>query len=237
MPEMDGFTASQTIRKLEEEGALGASHVPIIAMTAHALHGDRQRCLVAGMDDYVSKPLDPRKFFQAIDRWARASAPITTGELKLLEVQPDPIEKQAPEEPTDPLLVVPQSPDEPVNNPDIPLDVENALFRFGEDRDFYYNLLNEYFHSLPTRLAEMRAALANGDRNTLSYLAHNLKGVSANFGAWQLARLSAQLDDCCQAGDLADGQRLMSEVEMAFERLKTHIDGWVSKEEDTGSGS
>ena len=234
MPEMNGFTASQTIRKLEEEGAPGASHVPIIAMTAHALHGDRQRCLAAGMDDYVSKPIDPRKFFQTIERWARISASIATGERKSLEVQSDPVETGAPEELAD-SPQADQLPGELVGNPAVPLDVENSLNRFGEDRDFYYNLLSDYLRSLPTRLAEMRAALESGDGNMLSYLAHNLKGVSANFGAWQVTQLSAQLDDCCQAGDLSDGQRLLSEVEKAVERLKTYVDELVSNQADTGS--
>ena len=76
MPEMDGFEAAQMIRQLEQEGELTGQHTPIIAMTAHALHGDRQRCMDAGMDDYVSKPLDPRKVFQAIERWADCTQPV-----------------------------------------------------------------------------------------------------------------------------------------------------------------
>ncbi|MBE0699327.1 MAG: response regulator, partial [Anaerolineaceae bacterium] len=86
MPEMDGFEAAQTIRQLEASGVLKTAHMPIVAMTAHALHGDRQRCMDAGMDDYVSKPLDPRKVFQAIDHWGNASSvKFDTGELKSVE--------------------------------------------------------------------------------------------------------------------------------------------------------
>ncbi len=66
MPEMDGFEATQEIREWEKDKGL---HVPIIAMTAHAMPGDRERCLEAGMDDYVSKPLEPKVLFNALNRW------------------------------------------------------------------------------------------------------------------------------------------------------------------------
>ena len=71
MPEMDGFEATAAIRALE---ASGSRHVPIIAMTAHAMKGDRERCLEAGMDDYVSKPVRPHELFAAIEGQARRPA-------------------------------------------------------------------------------------------------------------------------------------------------------------------
>jgi len=236
MPEMDGFTASQTIRRLEEQGKLAAPHIPIVAMTAHALHGDRQRCLDAGMDDYVSKPLDPRKVLQAIERWAGPESPLVTGKSKSQKVLPDQAELDASEEPIDPSDPTAAQPDDFTGAENILLDVESALFRFSEDREFYYNMLYDYLHSLPDRLVEMWAALESGDLQSLSYLAHNLKGVSANFGARQLAQLSTQLDGFCQSGDLAKGQQLLPEVEMAVERLKAHIDDLVGKEEETRPG-
>jgi two-component system sensor histidine kinase/response regulator len=74
MPEMDGFQTTAIIRKEEEEEELdeqkksGARHIPIVAMTAHAMVGDRERCLAAGMDDYVSKPISAEDLFAAIER-------------------------------------------------------------------------------------------------------------------------------------------------------------------------
>jgi len=69
MPEMNGLEAAQTIRSIEEERG-GGCHVPIIGVTAHALNGDRERCLEAGMDDYLSKPISPRTLLEKIERWS-----------------------------------------------------------------------------------------------------------------------------------------------------------------------
>jgi two-component system, sensor histidine kinase and response regulator len=220
MPEMDGFEAAQTIRKVEG----GERYTPIIAMTAHALQGDRKRCLDAGMDDYVSKPLDPRKVFQAIDRWADGSGSIIPG--RGFEAV---VHEAGPSSNGDHLNHRLSAISGEEEN-DAPLDVESALFRFSEDREFYYNLLRDYLRSLPGRLEEMRQALQSGDAQSLSYLAHNLKGVSANFSARQLARLSAELDESCRNDDLSCAQNLMMEIETAVERLNAQAKELLGEE-------
>jgi HPt (histidine-containing phosphotransfer) domain-containing protein len=100
------------------------------------------------------------------------------------------------------------------------LDVDSALVRFSDDRDFYYNLLGDFLLSLTQRLDEMKEALEKEDLQALSYLAHNLKGVSANFSAMQLARLSAALDEECRDGNLAAACSQMAELLLAAERLQ-----------------
>jgi two-component system, sensor histidine kinase and response regulator len=230
MPEMDGFEAAQTIRKLEADGVIKGPHVPIVAMTAHALHGDRQRCMDAGMDDYVSKPLDPRKVFQAIERWSdQSSTRLTTGELRSVEDRliglaattsdvPEKIEPPAEENAS-------------ASDENVVLDVESALIRFGEDRDFYYNLLSDFLRSLPARIDEMRDALKSGDASALSYLAHNMKGVSANFGAMRLAHLSAEMDSVCRENNLNAAVNFMAETEIAASELESRITELIGKEE------
>jgi two-component system, sensor histidine kinase and response regulator len=235
MPEMDGFEAAQAIRKLEQNGEMGRKHTPIIAMTAHALHGDRQRCMDAGMDDYVSKPLDPRKVFQALERWgdvpqSEASLPDETNSAKLGDTQPVVIHPAKRSRVDIKDLKGPSFEDAYEN--DVPLDIENALNRFSDDKDFYYNLLGDFLRSLPVRLEEMKTALASGDTRTLSYLAHNLKGVSANFSARQLARLAAVLDEHCRVGDLEAARGLMGEVETAAGRLETAAADLMGKGEE-----
>jgi CheY-like chemotaxis protein/HPt (histidine-containing phosphotransfer) domain-containing protein len=236
MPEMDGFEAAQVIRKLEQEGDLAGQHIPIIAMTAHALHGDRQRCIDAGMDDYVSKPLDPRKVFQALERWAEsiptvepepAAAAKKKGDTQQLNPKRNGHVKTENSKNIDDDI-----PQEDLYNDDITLDIDNALNRFSDDRDFYYTLLGDFLHSLPNRLEEMRTALESGDTRALSYLAHNLKGVAANFSARQLARVSAVLDEHCRVGDLEAARGMMAEVEAAAGRLEA----WTAEQMKKGEG-
>lgn len=223
MPKMDGFEAAQAIRRLEAAGKIKGTHLPIIAMTAHALHGDRQRCMDAGMDDYVSKPLDPRKVFQAIERWSEvtASDQFSRGELETVENRLAGLDGGKQED----LASLPEQ-DREIGlnqNSDIILDIEAALVRFGEDRDFYYNLLSDFLDSLPTRLEEMRAALNEENAQMLSYLAHNLKGVSSNFSAMQVAHHSAALDDVCRANNLAEASNQLAELEAAAKRLAAYV--------------
>jgi HPt (histidine-containing phosphotransfer) domain-containing protein len=182
----------------------------------------------------VSKPLDPRKVFQAIERWGEnnptaASTPVETaplGNTQPVKINPD--GKDQTQKTADGIS------EEEGYNEDVPLDIENALNRFSDDRDFYYNLLEDFLRSLPLRLEEMRAALATGDARTLSYLAHNLKGVAANFSARQLARLSAVLDEHCRVGDLEAARGLMAEVEAAAGRLETCAAEQMGKGEGIG---
>jgi PAS domain S-box-containing protein len=235
MPDMDGFEATRLIR--EEEGS--QRHTPIIAMTAYALHGDRQRCLDAGMDDYVSKPLDPRKVIQTIQRW-------TDGGIQE-EASPQDVEANTPTGqngtgslPAQPVEKIIQKPPVPPAGSSngmqqktaVPLAVERALDRFSNDRDFYYNLLEEFLLSLPDRLSEMKVSLEKGEAQNLSYLAHNLKGVSANFGADELSQLSAALDESCRSGDLVAARRLTVEIEAAAARLSKFVANQTNKGEE-----
>jgi PAS domain S-box-containing protein len=214
MPEMDGFEAAQIIRQMEE----GKAHTPIIAMTAHALHGDRQRCMDAGMDDYVSKPLDPRKVFQAIEHWAdggQRNANLTGDSQDVLSQESHKFEQDNGKQ-------------------DIILNVQDALIRFSDDQDFYYNLLGDFLRSLPDRLVEMKSALESGEPQSLSYLAHNLKGVAANFNALQVYHLADKIDASCQAGDLGTARERMADLDAAVQRLQAYVAELMGKKTELG---
>jgi two-component system sensor histidine kinase/response regulator len=196
MPKMDGTEASRLIRDFEGN----SRHTPIIAMTAHALSGDKQHCLDAGMDDYISKPLDPEKLFQMIEFWMDNKSGTS--------------------------VFTPQKPEteavDPLNLPI--LDADQALPRFSNDWGFFTSSLDELIESLPEKLATFRSLLVEKNADQLSRQAHNLKGVTANFGALQTSTLAKELDECSMAGDFSSSARLIDEIEVAVQNLIAETD-------------
>jgi CheY-like chemotaxis protein/HPt (histidine-containing phosphotransfer) domain-containing protein len=247
MPEMDGFEAVQRIREVEGT----AAHTPIIAMTAHAMKGDRERCLAAGMDEYVSKPLDPQEVFARIEQWVLAGE---VGREALPAAQPAQADKALSAE-TDfwelnPALdfgdtaleafseadlffeeetAVPATPAAaqevslfpaapaftlpPWLHGEQPVNLASALPRFNYDLEFYAEMFKEFFERLPDRLSEMRAALQAGDAQAIYRHAHNLKGVSANFGAEKLTALALRMETQGRKGDVSETASLIVSME------------------------
>ncbi len=202
MPDMDGFEATQKIRALEGE----QRHTPVVAMTAHAMPEDRQRCLDAGMDDYLSKPLDAHKVFETIERWTD-----TLGEYVAKGEQAGPLP--------------------PPLDPDAVFDSQNALSRFGYDRDFFRTLLEDFLQTLPQKMETMRMALEQGKPDILSYQAHNLKGVAANFGAMRLSNLAHKLDEASKAGEMDQAASLIKEIFTGVDCLKDSAAGMLGQQD------
>lgn len=177
MPEMDGYEVAQRIR--EYEGP--RSHTPIIAMTAHALPEDRQRCLDAGMDDYVTKPIDPKKVFEVIDVWG-----IDDGKSPGLVRNTQ--ENTSLTNPYDTQSAV------------VLAELSSILPRFSDDLTFYSSTLEEFITILPTKITEIKEAAEIKDHKKVAFIAHSLKRLSANIGANQLAALSSQLEKTSKNG-------------------------------------
>ncbi|MCA1899884.1 MAG: response regulator, partial [Chloroflexi bacterium] len=216
MPEMDGFEATRQIRAWE---AQKGGRIPIIAMTAHAMSGDRERCLEAGMDDYVSKPLEPRVLFNALERWAKKRD-------NQNEVAEEPLQNLGRNWVED-FSVAPPAPS-PAPASDLPpADLEGALFRFGDDREFMKQMVREFREHLPARLTEFKSALEAGDIQGLGRMAHNLKGVSLNFNAAPLAEASLRLEQCGKQENLDAAPALVERVEFEIKRLEEYLDGWL----------
>jgi len=189
MPEMDGFEATQIIRELEGTQA----HTAIVAMTAHAMKGDRERCLAAGMDDYLPKPLQIQQVLDVIERWARLQG--KTGPLPAPAAAPS-------------------------ASPSAVLDRQKALAYFGGDEQLYDQLLAEFLGHLEAELLKVVAAYQAKDTATFTREAHSLKGVSRTFGAGPLAEAAQALEALGYDGDLASAEPILVVLQSEARRLQ-----------------
>jgi two-component system sensor histidine kinase/response regulator len=160
MPEMDGYAATMAIRSREK----GDERLTIVAMTAHAMKGDRERCLAAGMDDYLPKPLRPSELDAALERWLGAPAP-------------EPAESAAKEDPFDALVD----------------EARMRIFR-TDYPEIVDQLIELFVESTPPLLEELREAAERGDSEDIRRTAHKLKGSCQNIGAGFMARLARDLE-------------------------------------------
>jgi two-component system, sensor histidine kinase and response regulator len=182
MPELDGHQATAKLRSDPRFKAL-----PIIAMTAHATMEERQRCLASGMNDHISKPIEPRLLFETVGRFYRkedsANAPGASMEL----APPDPKAETAPVEGALPNQAATSGVHEPQTANDLPviegLDIRDGLSRVAENRKLYLKLLRQFVEQQGPVLDQISAALAGGDASLAERLAHTLKGVAGNIGA------------------------------------------------------
>lgn len=172
MPVMDGYTATEEIRKLSQY-----NDVPIIAMTADAMTGVMEKCLELGMNDMVTKPIDPDEMFGAMVEWIKP-----TKEMKE-RVNPK-IKKEALD------VVVPYIKG---------LDIEGALKRINNKKTLYLNILNKFAKGNLKIVSEIESVYNSNDYETAKRLIHTLKGVSGNIGADEIHVLSKEVEEYIEA--------------------------------------
>ncbi|MFW9620566.1 MAG: response regulator [Macromonas sp.] len=190
MPVLDGVAATLKIRELAQFAPL-----PIIAMTANAMQQDRERCLAAGMNGYVAKPIDPDELWRALLRWIPARAHIPAA---VAMTTPAPAVATT----TAPVLPAPDQGGsqlldlglEPHFHPIPGLDVEQGLKRVLGKKTLYLSMLRKFWVGSQHTLAEVAAALAAGDVVTAERLAHTLKGTAASIGAEAVQTQAALLE-------------------------------------------
>jgi CheY-like chemotaxis protein/HPt (histidine-containing phosphotransfer) domain-containing protein len=209
MPEMDGYEATRVLRRAESNGD---RRTPIVAMTAHAMEGDREQCLAAGMDDYLPKPFRVQQLQHILDRWLPCGS--TAGAQSARENAPTPEPGPAPA-PTG-------------GKPGSPLDSEalenlRVLERHGAEGALG-RTIQFYLEDAPPLLREIEAGVGEGDPERVRRAAHSLKSISANVGALGLASLCQSLESAGRAKALADTETLLygmaAESEAVFAALR-----------------
>jgi two-component system sensor histidine kinase/response regulator len=206
MPVMDGYTATREIRK---DGRF--KELPIIAMTANAMAGDREKSLEAGMNDYVAKPIDTKDLFNTLARW------IEPGDRKMqVGCAKEGLEKKAERE-DDSMSELPG------------ISVADGLKKVGGNEKFYQKLLLQFLDTNRDSANEIREALEKKDQSLAVRLAHTVKGVAGTLGAGGLAQVAGELEKTLKTGENTGLSSLLHEFESHLNQVMHSI-----KKSETG---
>ncbi len=199
MPEMDGLEATANIRAREQTSG---AHIPIIAMTAHVMQGDRERCLAAGMDAYVAKPIQADALFAAIERLLSADGPTDADSAPPVAAQTAP-----------------------------PFDREATLHRVDGDRELLREVVDLFREACTDLLAAIDGAIQKQDSLRLRQAAHTLKGEASNFGASATVKAALRLEMMGRDDDLTDAGATYTNLENALEHLIPALFTFAAEEE------
>jgi CheY-like chemotaxis protein len=203
MPEMDGPTATKLIRQQQQQAGV---HVPVVAMTAHAMSGDREKYLAAGLDDYISKPISRDELAKAVERnsapparqqAANSAEPVSNGHRENGRSH-------------EPAIPTPSSTSETLH-----IDANAVLVRCGGDHDLMGTLVGMFPGELRKLLATLEQARSAGDVHGVQINAHTIKGMCGMFEAKQAAGAAFELERAAGAGHLG--------TEQQFEALRAEL--------------
>jgi CheY-like chemotaxis protein len=191
MPVMDGYEATRQIRELEN--AVGRAPTAIVAMTANAMAGDREKCISAGMDDYLAKPVSLEQLRDCVSAWLATAAKMP--QRAELEAAVALIQEQKK----------------------MPVLDEKVLHELREIMDDdYLALLQTYLRNAPQLVAQVREAITRSDVEAMVLPVHSLKSSSANVGALQLSELARDAERLARGGNLAEAEAAFRAVDAAF---------------------
>ena len=196
MPVMGGFEATAAIRRKEADTG---AHIPIVAMTAHAMKGDRENCLSAGMDGYVPKPVSVKDLLDAVDAFAgdsrvfKKSLELETASSSLRALTSSLVDRQA------------------------------LLMQVDGDTELLRRMVSIFLADAPERLGALRAAVESNNSESLAKLAHRFKGAVSNFSSEAVTHAALRLETLARERDLSDASAAYRDLENMVERLTPEL--------------
>ncbi len=209
MPEMDGMEATRRIREIEAKKGFRSgrlvpqpvkSHIPIIAMTAHAMQGDREKCLQAGMNDYISKPVSPQELADRLKNWLPKNE---------IEGECDDIKKEKKLEKTD-----------ASKTENLPVWDKQKMLERLDDQELAMMIRDCFLADTPQQIQLLKAFLESGDVSGVERLAHTINGISANVCGERLRSVAFSMEKASKAQDMAAAISLINDLEREYDRLK-----------------
>ncbi len=198
MPEMDGHEATRQIRKIESES--GKKRIPVIAMTAHAMKEDRDKCIAAGMDDYVPKPIDAKALLEALEKWLPKEKPAPD----LAASEPDRVLNQELKAENQPMV----------------FDKDALMDRLAGDTELLEMIIVAFLDDIPKQMVALKNHIAQKNTEDAGKQGHQIKGAAANVGADVLREIASEIEIAGKAGNLDELISLVPPLEQAFDQLK-----------------
>jgi len=200
MPVLDGYEATARLRDLEAEAIASGKMKPhqrtvVIAMTANALKGDREKCLAAGMDDYISKPISMEKLKSVLENWS--------AQLRIKHQISNSEESQSSAGDIESLV-----------------DIEHLHEITGTDLEFEREILQTFVVETSNYLAAAKGAMASGNAEAVARYAHQIKGVSATAAVRLMPEIAAQLQSRAESEDLESADQIIAELEVILARVQ-----------------
>jgi DNA-binding response OmpR family regulator len=192
MPEMDGLEVTRRIRAGVVEGV--NPHIPIIAMTAHAMRSDREKCLAVGMNDYLPKPISPQALAEALRYWLAATE-LVQDEMETAVFSTLPTWNRA-----------------------------DMLERLMGDEELLVTIATDFVSDISQRIAALRHALTIEDAPAVQHQAHTIKGAAANVGGEKVRLAAYKLEQAAERGKIVTAQRIMLALEETFAELAQAMD-------------
>ncbi len=211
MPEMDGYEATAKIR-IEEKNNL-SPRIPIVAMTANAMQGEREKCIAAGMDDYLSKPVEPSSLQAMLEFWLHDKESGTPGAESALDL---------PElEEMDPAEAGPEKA-EKASTPIF--DRESFLERTMNDRELARQLIDMFTQDMPDQMEKLARAAEFRNLVSAQSIAHKIKGASANMSGIAMRETATEMENACKGGSIETVSLLLAPLRERFKQLKEALE-------------